>query len=316
MSSREHEREGIRHLDEAGEDRGLFDSSEVCARPDQPVPGFSRLIRFDEGRYHEPPRIALGFKAIDASCRSDIALDARSRDVTASGFRPTMQSSRPGAAALYGGSVTWVEAKRLARECSISHATLPPKAGSARQAPNGPAHFRETSARVAFDARATPFAEPPRVVCWLSGVRFDSAPDGRDNRAYDVDCWAGDVTARGCTARMHTQPGCRFAGGAACLVAFPKGKRHVAAGVFKTGPSYRHPDPQHSGRVSFERGAFVRRPVVLAGLTGFHLQTGKDLRVRVDVTDVSLDGFTWHLRTWGDQHLSWACASYIAMDFD
>lgn len=40
-----------------------------------------------------------------------------------------------------------------------------------------------------------------------------------------------------------------------------------------------------------------------------------DLRVKVDVDEVSKDGFRWHLDTWGDSTLYAAGASWIALGF-
>jgi len=54
---------------------------------------------------------------------------------------------------------------------------------------------------------------------------------------------------------------------------------------------------------------------VLAALNMLDMAVNSDLRIRVDIDEVTSRGFRWHLDTWDDSTLYSAAASWIAIGF-
>ena len=60
------------------------------------------------------------------------------------------------------------------------------------------------------------------------------------------------------------------------------------------------------GQVDFREGDFDKAPTVLVALSQFELAGGKDLRVSVEVENVSESGFSWVIRKW---HCATVCST-------
>jgi hypothetical protein len=63
--------------------------------------------------------------------------------------------------------------------------------------------------------------------------------------------------------------------------------------------------------VDFKEGTFDKAPTVLVALSQFELAGGKDLRVSVEVENVSESGFSWVIRKW---HRATVC--FTSADID
>jgi hypothetical protein len=89
-------------------------------------------------------------------------------------------------------------------------------------------------------------------------------------------------------------------------IALKKGKDKVATGSFSTENDGEEGEnaQEIKGQVSFKAGTFDKAPTVLVALSQFELAGGKDLRVGVEVEDVSESGFSWVIREW---HCSKMC---------
>ena len=79
-----------------------------------------------------------------------------------------------------------------------------------------------------------------------------------------------------------------------------KDKKKLVTGSFSSEDAQGRKEnaPEASGKVEFEEGMFEKAPTVLAALSQFDLAGRRDLRVGVEITDVSETGFTWKLSKW------------------
>ena len=102
-----------------------------------------------------------------------------------------------------------------------------------------------------------------------------------------------------------------------CWIAFPRRKAHVASGSINTMDvrSWSNPKPNNSASVKFAEGAFQKPPTVLVALNMLDMAGNADLRISADVSNITRDGFEWHLDTWEDSTLYAAGASWIALGF-
>ncbi|KAI9658263.1 MAG: hypothetical protein M1821_002396 [Bathelium mastoideum] len=195
-----------------------------------------------------------------------------------------------------------------------------------------------------------PFAQPPTVVVWLN--RIDLGAGAAHD--YRVSASATQVTSRGFLARLDTWGDGALHGAALAWIAFPADKRRVASGVARTADvrSWGDPRERTSGWVSFPGKLYPpprrkdlgggedkentgrgegesengirkvkvkegeeQKPKVLIALKMLDMAGNADLRIKTYATDVTREGFRWHLDTWDDSTLYAAEASWIAMGF-
>lgn len=183
---------------------------------------------------------------------------------------------------IYDAEMQWIEAKQGAKECVFTT--------TAFDLANG-----ETEKTVEFP-KAFPKGTDVEVVGWIQSFRF--ATENDEN--YVCDFWAKKINNKGFVA--HTECGGNTERLTVTWIALKKGKKNVATGSFSTndddddGDGERSGFQEASGRVNFEEGAFDKAPTVLVALSQFELEGGKDLRIGVEVEDVSEEGFSWILR--------------------
>jgi hypothetical protein len=70
------------HLDEPGQDEGVFSTLEVPPQPDGPDDATSRLILFPPNNYVRPPNVAGGFKLLELSHKAPIRANICGSDIT------------------------------------------------------------------------------------------------------------------------------------------------------------------------------------------------------------------------------------------
>ena len=137
----------------------------------------------------------------------------------------------------------------------------------------------------------TPWDTEVEVVCWVQDFRFGT----EGGESYSCDFWASNITASGFTANATASKNAERL--TVNWIVYKKDKSKVASGSFGTEDieDREEETPENSGRVDFAEGAFDTTPTVLAALSQFDLEGGKDLRVAVEIEDISTSGFTWHL---------------------
>ena len=191
-----------------------------------------------------------------------------------------------------------------------------------------------------------PFTTDPTVIVWLNRLDLRSGEDHN----YRINASATRVTRTGFVAHLDTWADGAMDGAAMAWIAFPAEKRRVASGVVRTADvrSWGDPRPRNSGWVRFpgrlyppsrrkedglgaenkenedEGGKAVvngketgkeQKPTVLIALKMQDMAGNADLRIKTYATDVTKEGFRWHLDTWDDSTLYAAEASWIALGF-
>ncbi|KAK3623577.1 hypothetical protein LTR56_021540 [Elasticomyces elasticus] len=220
-------------------------------------------------------------------------------------FRPGMRAwnSSQDTRLIYDAAMVWLERKSNASRCRFYEINI--QVGTCQCQGQGQATFD------------TPWEEGTEnaLYGWISDFEFcDPARTG-----FAVSSWASNITAKGFTANVKGSTSlnkCTYS-----WVAVPKNKKGAACGSFGTADvaDRKGPAPRNTGRVEFDKGKFDKKPTVIAALSSFDLAGGRDLRIGVEVEDVSKTGFTWHLNTWGDNSddaLRSATATYFALGYD
>lgn len=179
---------------------------------------------------------------------------------------------------IYDAEMQWLEAKQGAKDSAFVTTTF--------DLANG-----ETEKLVQFE-QAFAKGSDVQVVGWIQSFRI-STEKGED---YACDFWATKVNSKGFTA--HAECGGNTERLTVTFIALKKGKDKVAAGSFSTEKDGEEGEnaQEMKGRVDFEDGVFDKAPTVLVALSQFELAGGKDLRIGVEVEDVSEDGFSWVIR--------------------
>lgn len=292
------------HLAEPGPDNGFFSTEEVRPKS-KPSKSTSRIIKFPQNHYKKAPNLAAGFRSLDLSHEASVRANLVADEISAESFRVTFETW--GNSKLYSASATWIEHKAKAKDCIFGQFdTLDISSKSKTKGPQ-----KEHSMKVEFPR---PFESECEVVCWLNRIDMES-----EDRNYRIRVYATNVTPRGFTAHIDTWSDSVLNGAAMCWIAFPKHKKYVQSGSFSTGDvrSWSNPRPKNSAKVKFEDDRLKgdKAPTVLVALNMLDMAGNSDLRVKVDVDEITGEGFRWHLDTWDDSTLYSAGASWIALGF-
>lgn len=181
---------------------------------------------------------------------------------------------------IYDAEMQWLEAKQGAKDCAFVSTVFDLENG-------------ETEKTVEFE-QAFPKGSDIQVIGWIQSFRINTEKEEN----YACDFWATKVNAKGFTA--HAECGSNTERLTVTYIALKKGKDKVAAGSFNTGDAREGEEKslEKKGRVDFEDGVFDKAPTVLVALSQFELAGDKDLRIGVEVEDVSADGFSWVISKW------------------
>lgn len=179
---------------------------------------------------------------------------------------------------IYDAEMVWMEAKQEAKDCMFLETSFDMTE-------------QEHSKSLKFPRPATKGAEY-EVIGWLKGFRF--ATDNEDD--YVLDFWPSKVTAKGFTANASGSSSCERI--STMWIVYPKDKNKVASGSFSADEAEgrKENSPEATGQVEFPEGKFDKAPTVVTALSQFDLAGGRDLRIGVEVTDVTNEGFSWKLR--------------------
>jgi hypothetical protein len=181
---------------------------------------------------------------------------------------------------IYDAEMQWLEAKQGAKDCAFVSTTFDLENGEKEKSVN-------------FE-QAFPKGSDVQVVGWVQSFRF-ATEDGEQD--YACDFWATKVTPKGFTA--HAECGKNTERLTVTYIALKKGKDKVATGSFNTDGGEEGENSQEiKGKVDFEEGAFDKAPTVLVALSQFEMAGGKDLRIGVEVEEVTESGFSWVIRKW------------------
>ncbi|KAK5709831.1 hypothetical protein LTR17_019445 [Elasticomyces elasticus] len=308
---------GFTYLNDMRPNMGIFRLSDVRPRPEKADRGGGCIINFPKERYPDWPHTAAGLQSFDFNHTSKIK-DGQAvvhfdmwtslrhaSDGNGWTFRPVLRAwnSSEQTQLIYDATIMWMEKKRDAKSCRFNDVPIQVKAGKGQE-------------QVTF---SMPWEEGTEfeVYAWASDFNFRGGDAAREG--FAVSAYASDITVKGFTANVKGSSNldkCEYV-----WIAVRKDKQGSASGSFGIADVKNRKGfaSQNSGRIDFPRGKFRKAPNVIAALSSFDLAGGRDLRVGVEVKDVSKTGFTWHLNTWGDNSddaLRSATATYFALGYD
>lgn len=297
------------HSRQPDQDNGTFKLTDVRQRPKQADRGGSRLVRLPKGAYEQPPELARGLKSLDLNHKSKDHFQKQAIDITSRVFAddskiisPLIQAwlSDEKTQLIYDAELTWLEAKTDAKESLFLNGTFDLSKGEKEKSVKFPKPF--------------PKDVEVEVHGWVSGFRFSTESE----EDFGLDFYPSKVSNKGFTAHADCSSNAERLD--VTWIVHKKGKRKLATGSFSSEDAEGRKEnaPEASGKVQFEEGTFEKAPTVLAALSQFDLAGGRDLRVGVEISDVSKDGFTWKLSTWGDSSkdaLHTAEATFFALGY-
>ncbi|KAG9007444.1 hypothetical protein FRB94_001251 [Tulasnella sp. JGI-2019a] len=238
-----------------------------------------------------------GLNLLDVSTRDNLRINV-SVEVAP---LPTIRVTTWGASVVHSSSCTWLEVARNDRDFQHGvFSTVDDHDHSWRKPKT------ETRREVSFEK---PFAEPPKIMCWLNKIDADCRHDCR------VKTYAENITKTGFTLYVSTWADSILYAACTTWIAYPANRSNITSGSYHTRDVRPSNEPQARCEcdILFDR-TFQKPPVVLAALNwleiGYRTST---YRAKTLNTNITTTGMAWHLDTWGDTTLYSAGASYLAI---
>jgi hypothetical protein len=126
--------------------------------------------------------------------------------------------------------------------------------------------------------------------------------------------YATEITAQSFVIHIDTWASTILHSATASWIAHDSNLPNISSGSFNTmdlRPWY-IPKRKNKGMATFEK-TFESIPRVFAALNWLDISNKTNLRLKLDISDVSAKGLTWKLDTWDRTVLYSAGASYIAI---
>ncbi|KAF9524655.1 hypothetical protein CPB83DRAFT_886115 [Crepidotus variabilis] len=164
------------------------------------------------------------------------------------------------------------------------------------------------SIRVNFEY---PFITSPKVLTWFNYIDLDKSKNWR------LKTTATDVDVNGFTLNIEATGDTILYTAQACWLAYPEDRTHIWSASVSTTEVHpvNQPQTQTSKAVTFGNGVeFWKNPNVFVALNSFDIGCQTDFRIKAAVDNVTQNGLTWHIDTWGDTTLYSASASIIAIN--
>lgn len=149
---------------------------------------------------------------------------------------------------------------------------------------------------------------PPRVVLWYRMIDLDSGKS-----YWHTETRVENVTAEGFDIFISAYGDSVIYSGTAVWLAHQQNREGLVSGTFSTTDIRidRHPSLETQGHVELPAGAFHDPPKVYVALRGFKVSTDTNLRLKVNVSNVSATGFDWHIDGWADSLIFSGTADYV-----
>lgn len=165
-----------------------------------------------------------------------------------------------------------------------------------------------TTRRITFER---PYYALPKVVVWLEAL---STP--KHNCRIRVKAEHVDIS--GFTLHVEAWADTDILCATAAWFAHSADREDVCSGTFNTLDvrSWTQPRLQTSSYTPFGGRRFSKKPRVFSALNTLDVDKGRNLRIRLHTSDLTMNGMTWHLDGWSDTTVYSAGASYIAFDQD
>jgi len=231
-----------------------------------------------------PPRLPLGFNALDLSRHANIRVTANAQNITKEGFTASLNTWAD--SILYSTGASWLE---------LAPGYLEFQNGefSTRDDHPGNKPQKETSRRIYF---AHPFITPPKVIVFLKHL------DMTKDKNWRVATKVSDIDANGFNIHINTWGDSILYGATAGWIAYPEDRPYVFSCTASTGDIRHWSKPQHlnSKSIGFDGVQFWRTPSVFIAINSLDFGNRANLRVKVKAKNVTATGLTWHMKSWGD----------------
>ncbi|KAI1088095.1 hypothetical protein F5B19DRAFT_499345 [Rostrohypoxylon terebratum] len=297
------------HIDFKVQQRSLIMDGEELSIKSQPLADSLHVGNIDTNSIHNPyayyharydrvPEIAVGLTSLDMSHLADIRIRAFADEAMIRRFKASLHSWAD--TKLYYASMTYLEkgldCKYLIQTGTYNtRDTVPCDCGQPRQD-----HFK----RINF---TTLFKSTPHVITWLNSMDMSKEENcrvmvsplyiNRDGFFTHVHSWAGTVP--------HSV--------GVTWIAYPADQDGITGGRFQTC-DVRHwdePQSENSNTISFPT-TFEKTPKIIAAIDTLDYRRERDLCIRLRTSQITKQGFTWHLDSWRDSIMYSSGASYLA----
>ncbi|CAE6455682.1 hypothetical protein ACGC1H_005797 [Rhizoctonia solani] len=151
------------------------------------------------------------------------------------------------------------------------------------------------------------YASKPDVVCWLRGFELGMAGDWR------IDVTPTEISAQGCKLQFRVWGTTQAHWIEATWIAYPSDHPDIESGWFDTQEQrvWTIPQHEHEKKITFSKG-FDRPPAVYFAISRIDETNEGNLTAKAYVKDVTADGMSAHLDSWGDSVMYTTVGQWIA----
>lgn len=262
--------------------------------PPQPVT--TKNITFAKP-FVAPPRLPHGLNSLDIDKNANIRVVAKAENITKEGFKASLDAW--GDTKLYSAGYSWLE---------LAPGYLEYQAGEFSTQDDHPWDKPQlkTSRRINFDR---PFITPPKVIVFLKQLDMDK------NKNWRVITNVSDIDANGFTIHIDTWGDSILYSATAGWIAYPGDRPYIFSGTANTQDvrPWNKPQLLNSKAIGFDGVQFWRTPSIFLALYSLDFDHTANLRVKASADNVTPNGLTWHLDSWGDSIFYSAGVSILAV---
>lgn len=272
---------------------GYFNTGEVHHWR-HPWPRTSKIVSFGK-TYPTPPDLPVGINTMDIGNNGNIRISAYPSNAGRDRFTINIDSWLE--TRIYSAGCAWLQIPSMDQRF---------QSGKYSTTDDHPHHQTKTSRLITFP---WPYTTQPTVVVMLATL------DMAKNKSWRVRTYVTNVTLRDFVIHIDTWDDTVLHAAAATWIAYPAGMPGVASGRFDTRDvrSLHPPQLNTGGHVSFGPGVFTRTPHALLAFDSLDIDCRRNMRVRVDYSNMTTAGMNWHISGWGNTIVYAAGAAYIAL---
>jgi hypothetical protein len=247
-----------------------------------------------------PPGLPLGLNTLDIDKGHNIRVKSYTSDITKTNFVAHVDSWAD--TVLYSAGVSWLD---------LAPGDLEYQTGLFSTTDDHPWNAPQalTSRRINF---ARPFVTPPKVISYLHSLDMANTANWR------VKTTVSDIDAKGFTIHVDTWGDTVLYLGGAAWIAYPEDRPFVYSGTanIQDVRAWNAPAQANSKAIDFgnPNPPFWKTPSVFVALNSIDIDKKANLRIRAYVDNVSTNGLTWHIDSWGDTVLYSAGISYLCVE--
>lgn len=255
------------------------------------------------GKHWDAPATVHALNWLDVNCGHNIRIDTQILNPTQDKFTASISSWSD--TELYSGGFNWLEIPRIFQYIPYIPLIQTGTYDTEETRPWNKPQL-QNSKSVKF---ATPYHAPPKVVCFLRYLDLEKGKNWR------IKTYTSNVKSTGFTIHLDSWSNTVMYRAVASWVAYPQDTPGIDSGRFSATDVRPWTKPQHdnSKAVNFSK-VFNKAPKMFIGLDEFDYDAAKNLRLKTSVSNVTPQGFTWHLQSWHDSIMYNAAASYVAWD--